>query len=167
MSARFWPTHQPIKNIQIIQLLEPTLPCWNIFIPVQKMKGMKHVLCLCLYPIICCPSTLICRYNLAEFVVSFCPSTSIIWKVFSGRPLCWCLIQLNEQVNLLQKKDKNIFFTKSLGLIWRQEQKSLLNWARLCLRRAISRQPKQDWRNKKAEIKKLRYKSSTHTSKEL
>ena len=104
------------QSDQIIQLLEPTLPCWNIFISVQRIKETKHVLCLCLYPILCCPSTLLCRYNLAEFFVSFCPSTSIMWKVFSGRPFRWCLIQLNEQVNLLQKKDKNHFFYQISGL---------------------------------------------------
>ena len=36
-------------------------------------------------------------------------------KVFSGRPFCWCLIQLNEQVNLLQKKDEDHFFLPNLS----------------------------------------------------
>ena len=80
-------------------------PCPSEIYPYLFKEWKKRsMFCVyvCLYPILCCPRTLICRYSLAEFFVFFCPSTSIIWKVFSGGPFCWCLIQINEQVNLLQ-----------------------------------------------------------------
>ena len=151
-SGRFRRTHQPIKNIQIIELLEPTLPCWNTFISVRIMKETKHALCLCLYPILCCPSTLICRYNLVEFCVSFCASTSFIWKVFSGRPFCWGLIQLNEQVNLLQKKDKNHIFLPNFWAWFEDKNRNpyLTGLDSVCGGQSLGNQ------SKSREIKKLK-----------